>query len=518
MKILSTTQIRALDQYTIQHQPISSIDLMEQASAAFCDWFMEHFSHFIDQQIYIFCGPGNNGGDGLAIGRLLQHRFFHINIIHCNISEKVSDDFAINLERLPLREGLTYQKLEKSDDFSNLLNLSTQKVEGSIVIDAIFGSGLSRPIIGYWAQLIAYINSLDVTRISVDIPSGLFAEAQSGGAIIKADHTLAFQVPKLAFFMPQNFPYVGQWQIRPIGLSQSFIQETRTAYHYVDLASCLSADKFAKPLFKRRGKFDHKGTFGKALLIVGSYGMAGAATLSAKAALRTGLGLLTLHVPKALYTILQIAVPEAMVKVDNNDKNLSELPDTTTYNAIGIGCGLGKAEVTKEALAKVANIKQALVIDADALNIIAASEQGVGHLPKGCIITPHPKEFERLFGKTGNDFERLDVAIQNAQSLGIFILLKGAHTCVACPNGEVYFNSTGNPGMATAGSGDVLTGIITSLLAQGYSAKEAAILGAFLHGLAGDLSAKEVGQEALIASDIIEGISKAYQLIKNEKT
>ena len=504
MKILSTTQIRALDQYTIQHQPISSIDLMEQASAAFCDWFMEQFSHFIDQQIYIFCGPGNNGGDGLAIGRLLQHRFFHINIIHCNISEKVSDDFAINLERLPLREGLTYQKLEKNDNFSKL-------PEGSIVIDAIFGSGLSRPIIGYWAQLIAYINSLDVTRISVDIPSGLFAEAQSGGAIIKADHTLAFQVPKLAFFMPQNFPYVGQWHIRPIGLSQSFIQETKTAYHYIDLA-------FAKPLFKRRRKFDHKGTYGKALLVVGSHGMAGAATLSAKAALRAGLGLLTLYVPKTLYTILQIAVPEAMVKVDDNDKDLSELPDTTTYNAIGIGCGLGRATVTKEALSKITNIKQALVIDADALNIIAASEQGVGHLPKGCIITPHPKEFERLFGKTGNDFERLGVAIQNAQSLGIFILLKGAHTCVACPNGEVYFNSTGNPGMATAGSGDVLTGIITSLLAQGYSAKEAAILGAFLHGLAGDLSAKEVGQEALIASDIIEGISKAYQLIKNEKT
>ena len=287
MKILSTTQIRALDQYTIQHQPISSIDLMEQASAAFCDWFMEQFSHFIDQQIYIFCGPGNNGGDGLAIGRLLQHRFFHINIIHCNISEKVSDDFAINLERLPLREGLTYQKLEKNDNFSKL-------PEGSIVIDAIFGSGLSRPIIGYWAQLIAYINSLDVTRISVDIPSGLFAEAQSGGAIIKADHTLAFQVPKLAFFMPQNFPYVGQWHIRPIGLSQSFIQETKTVYHYVDLA-------FAKPLFKRRRKFDHKGTYGKALLVVGSHGMAGAATLSAKAALRAGLGLLTLYVPKTFF-------------------------------------------------------------------------------------------------------------------------------------------------------------------------------------------------------------------------
>ncbi len=503
MKILSAEQTRQLDAYTIKHEPIHSIELMERASLTFCDWFCEHFE-IEDRPVAIFCGPGNNGGDGLAIGRILQYRFSDVHIFHCQISDQASEDFLINLKRLPLQAGLTYQLLQEGADFPAIS-------KGTIIIDAIFGSGLNRPVEGYWAQLITHLNNCSNKRISVDIPSGVFADRPTTGMAIQAHHTFSFELPKLAFLLPENHKLVGQWEVRSIGLHPVFLAKAQTPHALTTLEN-------VQAIYRPRSKFDHKGSNGKALLICGSLGMAGAAILATRACLHTGVGLVSVQVPKRLYEIMQIAIPEAMVVLDQHEEVFTKVPDVRGFQSVGIGCGLGKAVQSEHALIELlANSNLPMVIDADALNLLASMEKGISYLPEGSIITPHPKEFERLFGESRNDFHRLDVLKTNAKKWGIYIVLKGAHTAIGCPDGRVFFNASGNPGMATAGSGDVLTGILSSLLAQGYTPLESARLGVFLHGLAGDLAAREKEEEAMLASDIIEHIGKAYQQIKKRK-
>lgn len=500
MKILNVQQIRALDQHTIENEPIVSINLMERAAQAFVKWFLKQFPNR-KKTIVIYCGNGNNGGDGMAIARMLKHENYPVKVFWYAISSNSTEDFKTNMKWLQKLHTVEIELIKESDEF--------QEVEaGGILIDALFGSGLNRPLSAYLEALITYLNKQNALRVSVDIPSGLYADKTTDGISFLADYTFSFEMPKLAFVMPENQNRVGVWAYDSIGLDKNFIQNTASPFFYVDRA-------MVKPFLKQREKYDHKGTYGHAMLAVGSYGKVGAATLSAKACLRTGAGLVTVHAPKCAYEILQISFPEAMMQMDEEAHFISDIPNLSKYKSIGIGCGIDTQPLTLKALEKL--IDEAtipLVVDADALNLIASKIELLEKLPPNSILTPHPKEFERLFGESENHFARNDLQRTKAREFGIYIILKGANTCTSTPEGNCYFNSTGNPGMGTAGSGDVLTGILTGLLAQGYSSFEACLLGVYLHGLAGDLAAEVLQEEALIAGDIIEYLGKAYEVLK----
>lgn len=490
MKILTAEQTKILDKITIAEQHIESIDLMERAANAFVHWFKD-ICEF--RSVSIFCGLGDNGGDGLAIGRILANQDYNVTIFIVKFSNKTSKDFDINLKRCEKRVNIDIIELDKDEPIPMFDS-------NHVAIDAILGSGLNRPVNGFLKQVINRINESFKTIYSVDIASGMFADKHTIGTSILPTATCTFELPKMAFLFAENEKRVGEWYIQTIHSSVHTLYDFESPYYYI-------TEDFIDFFKKKRNKFSHKGTFGHALMICGSYGMMGAALLAARACLRTGCGLVSLHIPKCGYEIVQIGLPEAMVSIDDNNEVFSNIENISKYSAIGIGCGLGKHFLTKGAVLRLLQKSEVpLVIDADALNIIA-EEKWLNMIPKGSILTPHVKEFERLFGKTANDFDRNHLQRLKAQELELNIILKGAHTDVCTFDGNCYFNSTGNPGMATAGSGDVLTGILTSLLAQGYSAKEAAILGVYFHGQAGDFAAKKYNSYSyIIASDIIKGL------------
>lgn len=496
LKVLSPQQIKQLDQYTIEHEPIASIDLMERACKAFTDWFALHFRPV--KKTGVICGTGNNGGDGLGIARMLKELGYPVSVWIVRGEGKESADFKRNFERLgnkiPVFEIVT-------DQDKNLFQGC------QVLIDAIFGSGLSRPTEGIYAQAINCMNETNAIRVAVDIPSGLFADAHSSGTIVKADYTVTFQLPKLAFLLPENSKYVGEWHIVDIGLSKTFLSEVDAGNFYITAKS-------VKRILKPRSKFSHKGSYGHALLISGSKGKMGACVLASRAALRSGLGLLTVRVPSGGNTIIQISVPEAMSLPDSNEDHLSDLPSELNYESIGIGPGIGQlAETVKVFKKLLEQYQQPMVIDADALNIISSNRELIHLIPVNSILTPHPKEFSRLAGEWKNDFVRLELLKKFSAQIKSVVVLKGAHTTIALPDGQFYFNSTGNPGMATGGSGDVLTGILTGLLAQGYSSADTAILGVYLHGLSGDLAVRELGTNSLIASDLISHLPLAFKAL-----
>jgi NAD(P)H-hydrate epimerase len=502
MKIFRSAQIRDIDSYTIQYEPIKSIDLMVRAASTISQWIKEN----IDQSktVHIFAGPGNNGGDALVVARQLSQYNYNTIVYLVKISEKLSPDCETNLKILQELRSIRIIDINSKDDFPHIQ-------PDEIILDGIFGTGLSRKIEGLTKDIIQHINNLKTTIISIDIPSGLFGEDNSlnnSESIICADYTLTFQFPKLSFLLPENDRYVGSWIVLPIGLHTEAIKTTPTSFFYVQ-------QDFIKENLRPRKKFAHKGTFGHVVLIAGSYGKIGAAVLAAKASLRAGSGLVTVHIPKLGYEILQTALPEAMVSIDESELIFSVLSNPEDFSSVGIGPGIGtKPNTIKGFTYLLDNYQKPIVIDADALNILSEHRDLLKKIPENSILTPHPKEFERLAGKWTNDFERLQKQIEFAKNSGLFVVLKGAHTSIACPDGGCYFNSTGNPGMATAGSGDVLTGIILSLLGQGYEPKLAAIIGVYLHGLAGDIATEKIGQEAVIASDIIENLGNAYLKIK----
>lgn len=500
MKILSADQIRKADQNTIINEPIKSIDLMERASKAFVVWFEANFDR--EKNVLIFCGTGNNGGDGLAIARILTFRKWKVSTIVIKKSSKKSHDFTINY--LQLAEVRNVDNVEKKED----LDFGIQK--NDIVIDAIFGSGLTREIKEIYADAINYINGSGATIISVDVPSGLFIDTISPKkSIIRADHVLTFQLPKLAFLIPENSEYVKNWAIADIGLDTDFIQKQNSDFEYID-------QQIAKSLIKQRPKFAHKTDFGRILLIAGSWGKMGACILSAKACIRSGAGLVTTHIPNCGYEIMQTSVPEAMVSTDFGDRFLTGVPELNPYDAIGIGPGIDKHIDTYEVIAQLLNnYKKPIVLDADALNIIADEQSFMKMLPEGSILTPHPGEFKRIVGFWNDDFERLEQQIALSEEYKVYVVLKGAHTSISTPDGKVYFNSTGNPGMATGGSGDALTGIITALLGQKYEPEHAAILGVYMHGLAADIAVDFIGEDSLSASDIIDYLPQAFLEIKS---
>lgn len=489
MKILSVQQIRKLDAFTIANEPIASIDLMERASMAFVNCFEQMFG--TSNPVKVFCGTGNNGGDGLAISRLLSQKGYSVATFICSHSANATPEFETNLDRLATH--LSPQFVRTATDFPELS-------PRYITIDALLGSGINRSTEGLFAQLIQHINSSGSTVVSVDIASGLFADQPNSpdDIIIRPQHTISFQLPKLAFMIPRNEPFVGNWQIADIGLSNEFISKAATDFQYSDIKEITGR---TKPV----SRFSHKGTFGHALIMAGSYGKIGAAILASRACLRTGTGLLTIRIPKCGYEIMQSSVPEAMTDTDRDGSCLSELPRNLDYNAIGTGPGIGTNPETVEVVRNLLRLYHGpLVLDADALNIVSQHPELKELFRSGIVITPHLKEFERLTEVTGDHYQRLQIARDFARKYQVVICLKGANTAVITPEGQIHFNSTGNPGMATGGSGDVLTGIITALLARGYNSEDAAILGVYIHGQAGDRAASARSQTGMIASDIVE--------------
>lgn len=494
MKLFSAAQVKQWDAYTIANEPVSSLDLMERAATACFNWLQQQYPS--KQLYYIFCGPGNNGGDGLAIARMLVQQKHTVFVYLLNSDKENSGDFTANLKKL---ETCTFniKKIAGQNDFPLI-------PDGCIVIDALFGTGLNKPLMEIPAALVNHINESNVPVISIDVPSGLFADSSSeGNTIIKASYTLSFRQYKLAFLVAQNAVYSGAVVILDIGLHKNFYNVEEPEMNITDTS-------LIKSFYKPRADFSHKGTYGHAALINGSYGMMGAAVLCAKGCLKSGTGKLTCFIPECGYTVLQSAIPEAMC-ITNGEKYIETISDLEKYNAVGIGPGIGNYSTVRNVLQSLFQLyKKPVVLDADALNVLAENKILLEQIPPGSILTPHQKEFERLFGESKNDFERLQSALQKSKAYNILIVLKGHYSFIATPEGKGYFNTTGNAGMATAGSGDVLTGIITGLLAQSYTPLEAALLGVYIHGAAGDAAAAKLSKEAMLASDIAGFIGEVF--------
>lgn len=497
MKIFSAAQIKDWDLYTIHEQQISSNVLMERAANACYHWLINN--EFTNRSIKIFCGKGNNGGDGLALARLLLQNNIPATTYILELGKPGSNDFQLNLQRL--------HQVTNDIHFIQSADFFPEIEKNNVVIDALFGSGLNRPLEGTSLQLIEHINNSNAMAVAIDIPSGLYCDKSgNSNTAVHAAHTLSFQHAKLAFLLPENDPFVGAFHLLDIGLSKQYEEEQSTVYEIVDPA-------IIRSIIKPRNKFAHKGNFGHAAIVAGSYGMMGAAVLASRACMNSGAGKLTCHIPSCGYGIMQIALPEAMCKIAG-EKNITHIDEPAGYNSIGIGPGIGILPQTAAALKNIfITAACPLVLDADALNLVAADKSLLSLLPKGSVITPHIKEFERIFGPANNHVERLASAITQAAALNIYIVLKGHYTAIATPRGKVYFNSTGNAGMAKAGMGDTLTGILTGLLAQQYALPEAALLSVYIHGLAGDIAAGKYSMHSMQATDLINCIPDAWKLL-----
>lgn len=495
MLIYTAEQIRQWDEFTIENEPISSQNLMERAAKCCVEFLQSIFKN--NESFYLFCGFGNNGGDGFAIARILYLKGFDVTIFHQAEYSELSKEAEINLKKAKEISGISIYDFNKVDGF--------QFKPNSVIVDCLFGTGLNRKLDGKFEELILKLNELPFPRIAIDIPSGLFADAisEENSIIFQADYTLSFQSWKKSFLHTETGKYCGKVHILNIGLSDEFFKIENSENFVID-------ENSIKHIYQPRKSFSHKGTFGKSLIVAGSYGKIGAVILATKAALRSGSGITFTLAPKCGYEILQSTCPEAMFIPGGKD--FIENINVEENLAVGIGPGLGKEIATEMAFLKfLENYNKPLVIDADALNILSKNKKNLKLIPKNSIITPHPKEFERLFGLTKNSFERLKLARKKAVELEIIIVLKDHHTQICTPQNEVFYNTTGNSGMAKGGSGDALLGIITSLLAQNYTSENAAILGVWLHGKAGDLAAEKFSEEAMLPSDLIKELGNTFK-------
>ena len=496
MKFFSTSQIRELDKFTIENEPIASIDLMERAADAITTKYIELFA--ADLPVCVFAGPGNNGGDALAVARLLLQRGYQVTSILLS-SDSLSNDCKANYRRMEIQFPRSISELKRKF-------IDPEISANTVIIEGIFGSGLSRPAEGIFSDAIQWINSSGKKVVSIDIPSGLQGEENSDLSvpIVKADYTFSLQFPKLAFLFPENDSFVGQFITLDIGLHPIAIASTKSNFYFQTHSDIAQ-------LIKARPDYSHKGTFGHALIIAGSKGMAGASVLAGKAALRSGTGLVSVHGPASNRIIVQSTVPEIIYYSDKSENHITEVKLVDSYDAVAIGPGIGQSDETaaflKETLGKLIS---PCVLDADALNLIGKNRELLSIIPKKSILTPHPKEFVRLFGASENSYERMLKAQEMAQKHHLIIILKGRYTLIATPDGKLTFNSSGNSGMATAGTGDVLTGLLVSLLAQSYSPENAAKAGVFIHGLAGDMCLASQSKESLIAGDVIEHLGPAF--------
>lgn len=514
MKLLSAAQIRQLDRATIQEQRTTSTALMERAATAVAEWFLARFDLADAPDVLLLCGPGNNGGDGLALARMLYLAGYPVRL-GLLPAARYADDYQYNHHVLP--KVIPIQELGP-DSLPDLR-------PATLVVDALFGTGLTRPLAGVAAAVVAHLNASRVRVVAIDLPSGLLPDAPQpapAAPVVRATYTVSFGPPKLAFLLPQNAEYVGEWHVEDIRLSQTFIEQADTPWHYTAFPPPPTADWPLAPAprpeiqLPKRPKFAYKNTFGHALLLAGSRGKVGAAVLSAGACLRGGVGLLTVAVPGCGYDIVQTTRPEAMCLADKQADFISELPDLTSFQAIGIGPGLGQHDASRAVLERLLReAKVPLVLDADALNILGAHRELLDLLPEHTVLTPHLGEFARLTEKTSDDYHRLDLLRAFAQKHKCIVVLKGAYTATAAPDGQVYFNGTGNPGMGTGGSGDVLTGLLLALRAdQRLDALLATRLAVLTHGHAGDLAAVETGEAGLVAGDLVAHIGPALRALE----
>ncbi|HLQ99008.1 MAG TPA: NAD(P)H-hydrate dehydratase [Sphingobacterium sp.] len=498
MKVFSASQIYEADRQTLYNQNITSFELMERAGKKAFDWLHTYLSG-TDKIIHIFCGVGNNGGDGMVIGRFLHIQGYSVKLYIVNYTDKWSEDFRLSHAEF---ERQTFFKASTINKLSEFPAIGKKE----IVIDSIFGIGINRPIVGWLKQLIHHLNQTEAIKIAIDIPSGLFPDKANMDmeAIFKADYTLTFQVPKFTFFLPSTAPFVAKYKTLNIELDEGYLDKAQPLACLIDKQKILE-------IYKPRPKFSHKGTFGHALIIGGSYGKIGAAVLATEACLRSGAGLVTAFIPRCGYSILQTAVPEAMVFSDKENDYISNIVVEFEPSAVGIGVGMGKNVSTHHAfLSFLKNVKVPLVIDADALNILAENEEALSFLPKNTILTPHPGELRRLIGKWENDDEKIEKTMAFSQKHDVIVVIKGAYTLVV-DRKRLFINTSGNPGMATAGSGDVLTGMLTAFLSQGYDYLSATILGVYLHGRAADSAVQKIGHEGIIAGDIIKNIGRSFK-------
>lgn len=503
MKIFDPESLKKWDEYTIQHEPVSPVGLMYRASK-------QLFSEIIqlvpsDKNIIILCGTGNNGGDGLCLASLLRDAFYTVEIWYCPVS-------------LPTEENLYYaKKVKETEEISfreiNPLKSRPEVKKDAVFIDALMGYSFRGHWKNGWEQFVDFINALPNIKIAVDLPSGLSDINIADNHCIRADYTLTIQSPKRCFFYENNIESIGKWKIVSIRLHEEYYKKTPTRYYMLDT-------KTVSSLIRVRKKSAQKWSFGHAALIVGHQNMPGAALLSCKACVRAGAGLTTGFIPKAIFTPAAAHTPEAMFMFTGESGWENEINLPPMVNALGVGPGLGQAPRTASLLMSLLSEKSHIpkVLDADALNMLAPTGDDKFRYFTNAILTPHTKEFRRLFGETENMEAMENLALDMAVQHDIVIILKGAHTRICCPDGTLYYNTTGNPGMAKGGSGDVLTGILTGLLAQGYTRKEAALIGVFLHGLAGDLAAEIQGEHSIVASDIIDQTGPSFlKLYANEQ-
>ena len=499
MKILNQLQIHEADRQTIRMEPIASIDLMERAAKACFEWICQNYN--TDKKLILLCGTGNNGGDGLALYRMLRQKKYTCTLFEFELGKISSHDYNLNKSKIA------------EENFKELTHESLSQIQkNEVIIDAILGTGLNRPVEGSLKRIIQVLNGMPNTILSIDIPTGLFSDfnhENHPNGIVQATHTLSFQMPKLAFLLPEYGEKSGHFDLLDIGILPSYLEKVSTPYHY------LTPEK-AKIYFKTPKKFDHKGSNGKLLLIAGSRGKMGAAILAARAALRSGAGKLSVLTPKCGIDILQNTIPEAIIET-NHGVNSIQGYYGLNYNTISIGPGMGTNSDAKKFLESVLTSSSAqMVIDADAINIIAEHPKLKEILPKNSIITPHPKEFERLVGSWKTEQEKLKLLIQFSANHNLICILKGAHSAIALPDGNIWFNSSGNPAMATAGSGDVLTGIIGGLLAKGYTPMEASLMGVFAHGYSADILSKSISPAFMLASDLINGLNSVWRKFENK--
>ncbi len=501
MKIFTAEQIRQWDGFTISHESITSLKLMERAALALAGWISENCKNYT--RLALFCGHGNNGGDGFAAARILYTKGFDVEVFVPDLKAEFSEDASVNLQRLKDFSGISVRELNGTEEYSF--------DNETVIVDALFGTGLSRPLDGIYKKLVTEINGKDNMKISVDIPSGLSADTifTDDTVVFKADYTLSLQCWKKSFLHPETGKYTGKVVVLEIGLSPEFQKQEQSENYVVD-------ERVISRIFKPREEFSHKGTYGKVTIVGGSYGKIGAAVLSTKAALKTGAGLTFTLAPDCGYMILQTACPEAMF-IKGGDEYIENI-DNEENSMYGIGPGLGIHEKTRKALlAFLKGYNNPVVLDADALNMLSDKQDNLKYIPGKSIITPHPKEFERLFGSTANSFERLELARKKAGELNIYIVLKDHHTQIVTPEGKVFYNITGNAGLAKGGSGDILTGILTSLLAQGYSVEETCLLGVWLHGKAADLAAEKYAKESMLPTDVINELGNVFAELNRKK-
>ena len=498
MKILSAQQMQELDAFTVRQENITSAQLMERAAQALKTEIVSRWDTSV--RLMIFAGPGNNGGDALALARLMIEAGYVVETFLINPKDSLSADCDLNKSRL---ETMGAPLVEVKSQFE-----PPQLTPDTLVIDGLFGTGLNKPLTGGFASLVKFINNSPAQVVSIDMPSGLMCEdnvLNVRSNIICADLTLTFHRPKLAMLLPDNQSHVGEVKILDIGLSESQTALMETPYQITEMQE-------VPAMLRPRAPFGHKGTFGHALLIAGSYGMAGAAILAAKACLRGGVGKVTVRTPLRNNDILQVAVPEAVLLHDKHAEHFAHPVNADSFDALAIGPGIGTASDTALAfIEQVRHTSTPLVIDADGINILGGHKGWIQQVPKNAILTPHPAEFRRIGNKGTDDYSMLLEAKQMALTHKFYIIVKGHRTAICTPEGQVYFNPTGNSGMATAGSGDVLTGLITALLAQGYPHLDACRLGVYLHGFAGDMAAAELGEESVTANDLLHYLALAFR-------